>query len=464
MSPRKCVVALGLAGLALCVLPVTAQQGPMQLRNQFTAAEKCLDVANDGTQSNVIMAPCANTPSQRWERVTTGEQGIWSLRNGLGRCLDIVYDGRNNRLKLTPCARVTGQMWEMVAAEVAGHSQLRTRFTGPGRCLDVVNDGVNNQLTMADCGRFTGQYWSMSGPAPALVMTTGKAPVGGLPKANSKPGEDYRHENCGLSDSAHAAMYQRCLAHTGCEIIARKLSACNQMTALLAGLSERLGARTDITNADLFEVAQPAPTNHAQLMRYIDEARAISEAEPGAPLWRTMSWGQRNARLEGQIFTYFEGRATLLPGEKVAKSTGSRMAIGRGVAITEWGEMMRGDFKDGALHGIGQTLRIVYRDGIEMSAGRFHNGWIKGLSLSQRWHGEVTESMWYAKDKSASSIRRAGIQRNITPEGRMSIFISRSDNDLETFRHQTGRIDPFKTNQLSDESRTPQLSGGSAKP
>lgn len=472
MSPGMYVAALGLAGLALNVLPVTAQQGPMQLRNQFTAAEKCLDVANDGTQSNVIMAPCANTPGQRWERVAAGEQGVWSLRNGQGRCLDIVNDGRNNRLTLAPCAAVTGQVWEMVAAEVAGHAQLRTRFTGPGRCLDVVNDGMNNQLTMADCGRFTGQYWSMTRVNAQSVQPVAQsaprppAPPGhqGLPRADRQPGVKYEHTACGLESSPHAAMYQRCLAHTGCEIIARKLSACNQLSALMAGLTSRVDERVGITNFDLFEVAQPAPTKHAQLARYIAKAREISQAAPGAPAWQTMDWTPKNAKTYNEVFTYFEGRATLLPDGKVAAATGSRMAVGRGVAINSNGEMLRGDFKEGRLHGLGQILTVASRDVIEISAGRFRNGVFMGLSLHQRSDGMVTESMLYATDASGLNFKEAGIMRDIRREGDVAMSIHRNRNESDYFPMQSGRIDPFKTNQPPAESRTPQLSGGSAKP
>jgi Ricin-type beta-trefoil lectin domain len=472
-------VQLGAACVVLAASSAYGQQSWLQLRNQFTASDKCLAMANDGTQANLEMTTCGDTSAQRWAVVAAGVQGGSQLRHGSGRCLDVINDGANNQLTLAPCAAVTGQIWEVAVSDSVGYSVLRTRFTGPGRCLDVVNDGANNKLAMADCGRFSGQYWSMtnvtsSGVPPAAstsVARTGMRAVppvansAGLPRADRMPGVKYLHTDCGLDASPQAAMYQRCLAHTGCEIVARKLSACNQMSALLAGLTERLGTRTDITNFDLFEVVQPKPTQHERLIQYIGEARKISYAEPGAPAWKTMSWGKRDAQSHRQVLTYFEGRATMLPGDKVAKSTGSRMALGRGVAINEFGNMMRGDFKEGELHGIGHMLTVASRDVIDMSAGRLRHGVSMGLSIHQRSDGMVTESMLYAADSTGLNYKESGILRSMYRDDRgVAMSLTRNRNDSEHFPNLSGRIDPFKSAPQAGNARTPQLTGGGGKP
>lgn len=285
----------------------------------------------------------------------------------------------------------------------------------------------------------------------------------GLPRADRPAGEAYRHADCGLDTTPQATMYQRCLAHTGCEMVARKLSACNQMSALLVGLAERLGTRTDVTNFDLFEVVQPKPTRHNGLIRYIGEARTIAYAEPGSQTWKALSWGKRDAQSNKQIFTYFEGRAAMLPGEKVAKSTGSKMALGRGVAINEYGDMMRGDFKEGELHGIGHALK-VYPEGVVMSVGRKRHGYTMGMSIYQRSDGMVTESLSYPTDSTGLNYKDSGILANTNAYGGGSMTLYRTRNDSEHFPVLSGRIDPFKSAQQPSADRSPQLVGKERKP
>ena len=299
--------------------------------------------------------------------------------------------------------------------------------------------------------------------APADALTVLASNSVGMPRAEPSPGERYQHSNCGLASSPHAAMYQRCLAHTGCEIVARKLFACNQTVALMDGLSKRLGARTDITNFDLFELLQPKPTKHERLIRYIEATRAAAYAEPDAPAWRVMRWGQRDAQSHKQVFTYFEGRATLLPGNAVAKSTGSTMALGRGVAINEYGYMMRGDFKEGQLHGIGQTLSVSPQ-GVDMRLERLRNGITMGLSIHQRVGGEVSESMMYPTDSTGLNFKESGILRYSNRDGGGAMSLHRGRNDSAYFPNLSGRIDPFKPAQPSGPARTPQLTGSGGKP
>jgi hypothetical protein len=81
---------------------------------------------------------------------------------GADKCLDIINDGQNNKPTMAACGNFSGQKWTVTATGTPGVFTLRTEFTGPGKCLDIINDGQNNKPTMAACGNFSGQLWGMS--------------------------------------------------------------------------------------------------------------------------------------------------------------------------------------------------------------------------------------------------------------------------------------------------------------
>jgi hypothetical protein len=81
---------------------------------------------------------------------------------GADKCLDIINDGQDNKPTMAACGNFTGQMWTIAPNGTPGIFKLQTQFTGPGKCLDIINDGQDNKPTMAACGNFTGQMWSMS--------------------------------------------------------------------------------------------------------------------------------------------------------------------------------------------------------------------------------------------------------------------------------------------------------------
>ena len=72
------------------------------------------------------------------------DEGPFQLRTqftGKGKCLDIVNDGRNNQLIMAPCGNYSGQMWTVSPRGTPGRPRLRTPFTGKAKCLDTANDG-----------------------------------------------------------------------------------------------------------------------------------------------------------------------------------------------------------------------------------------------------------------------------------------------------------------------------------
>jgi TIR domain/Ricin-type beta-trefoil lectin domain len=138
---------------------------PIRLRTNFTGADKCLDIINDGQNNKPTMATCGNFAGQMWTIAPTAMAGVFKLQTlftGSGKCLDIKNDGENNKPTMAACGNFTGQMWTIAPAATSGVFKLKAQFTGPGKCLDVINDGENNKPTMAACGNFTGQLWDMS--------------------------------------------------------------------------------------------------------------------------------------------------------------------------------------------------------------------------------------------------------------------------------------------------------------
>jgi hypothetical protein len=93
-------------------------------------------------------------------------QGFYRLQNqfsGDNMCLDIVNDGTNNQPIMATCGNYTGQLWRIKQATGReGSYRLQNQFSGGNKCLDIVNDGTNNQLIMATCGNYTGQSWNIS--------------------------------------------------------------------------------------------------------------------------------------------------------------------------------------------------------------------------------------------------------------------------------------------------------------
>jgi hypothetical protein len=83
-----------------------------------------------------------------------------TLFTGKDKCLDVVNDGTNNQLIMANCGKFTGQYWKVSSSKRHPDTyRLTNLFTGKDKCLDIVNDGNNNRITMAPCGDFSGQYW-----------------------------------------------------------------------------------------------------------------------------------------------------------------------------------------------------------------------------------------------------------------------------------------------------------------
>jgi hypothetical protein len=133
------------------------------LKTQFTGKNKCLEIVNDGSDDQLIMANCDNVytkSEQSWS--VTGKQGAYRLQTaftGTAKCLDIVNDGTNNKLIMANCGSFSGQLWSITGTQDA--YRLQSAFTGKTKCLDIVNDGTNNKLIMANCANVTGQMWTV---------------------------------------------------------------------------------------------------------------------------------------------------------------------------------------------------------------------------------------------------------------------------------------------------------------
>jgi hypothetical protein len=67
--------------------PASAQTdgGPIRLRTDFTGADKCLDIINDGQNNKPTMAACGNFSGQKWTVSATGTPGAVADRVG-NRC------------------------------------------------------------------------------------------------------------------------------------------------------------------------------------------------------------------------------------------------------------------------------------------------------------------------------------------------------------------------------------------
>ena len=116
MKYKKLFIIVPIIIFSLLVQEVDAQSQNNRFRSMFTKSNKCLDVVNDGTNNQLIMANCGN------------------------------YSGQN---------------WSIESVKNASQVKLRNMFTGNNKCLDIVNDGANNQLIMADCGNYSGQLWKV---------------------------------------------------------------------------------------------------------------------------------------------------------------------------------------------------------------------------------------------------------------------------------------------------------------
>jgi hypothetical protein len=78
---------------------------------------------------------------------------------GADMCLDVVNDGNNSQMHMAPCANVTAQRRHMDQTSSGLGVRLWNQFTGQGKCLDIVNDG-SGRVHLASCSDYSGQYWN----------------------------------------------------------------------------------------------------------------------------------------------------------------------------------------------------------------------------------------------------------------------------------------------------------------
>jgi Ricin-type beta-trefoil lectin domain len=170
MKIKKLTIVLSLIIISLSANEVNAQVKQNRLRNTLTGADSCLDILNDGDNSRLIMAKCANVGGQRWS-MTASEKNPQAYRlqtplTGMDKCLSIIDDGENNRVTMAKCASLPGQLWSVAPSKTlpgnSGYYFVTNALTGASNCLNVLNDGRNNKLTMAKCDNISGQSWRIT--------------------------------------------------------------------------------------------------------------------------------------------------------------------------------------------------------------------------------------------------------------------------------------------------------------
>lgn len=133
-----------------------------RLTTQWQGEGKSLDVVNDGTNNQVILANTAAVSGQMWKITRVGEDTytLHTLWQGPEKTLEFIRKGTQDTVQLKQGTDFSGSLWKITPL---GNGYYRiTDLWSSGRSLDIVNDGTNNKIHMAASGNYTGQYWKIT--------------------------------------------------------------------------------------------------------------------------------------------------------------------------------------------------------------------------------------------------------------------------------------------------------------
>lgn len=137
--------------------PARQQPAGKTLTNDFTPG-KCLEATGN---HRVRLAPCNNTPQQRWTQFNPGvDYGFFSFRNV---ATDEALSPGDRWV--TTCDACEGQGFYMDPWQGnPGRAHFRSHYylnnnTETDKCLDVINDGHQDKVQMTQCGNYAGQAW-----------------------------------------------------------------------------------------------------------------------------------------------------------------------------------------------------------------------------------------------------------------------------------------------------------------
>jgi hypothetical protein len=166
--------------LLAAILPPAALEAPTpafdptayyRLTTDFQGECKSLDIVNDASDSQPILAKTARVSGQLW-RITPEGNGYVRLSTqwlGTGKSLDIINDATDDRPILAPTAAVSGQLWKITAFG-DGYYRLTTQWQGTGKSLDIVNDVTDDRLILAPTAAVSGQRWRITKETQVSVV------------------------------------------------------------------------------------------------------------------------------------------------------------------------------------------------------------------------------------------------------------------------------------------------------
>lgn len=163
-----------------------------------------------------------------------------------------------------------------------------------------------------------------------------------------------------------------CSAHVGCALVVKIQHACVAAKSFLKKIGDffTLSGRQPITSNDVFDAASPSPNPDPRVKRYIGEARAAAQAAITGPA-------------ASKLVTV---RTSTGPGVWQATTEGNRVASGPGLIFSGTG-LLRGNFKDGLLHGPAQVVYTAGNSAGQMTVGTFRGGSLNGPGAFQRADG-----------------------------------------------------------------------------
>lgn len=160
MQRQFLAIAIALSLTALSASAASPAAEPTYLQNEWSGRGQCLDVVNDGTNNQLLMAACGQVSGQQWTLSRSEQPGYVRLHNQFttgARCLDVVNDGRNDQVQMAACANASGQLWKVSTVRAdRRYVRLTNQFTGRTRCLESTATGLRMKSCSGDIG---GQRW-----------------------------------------------------------------------------------------------------------------------------------------------------------------------------------------------------------------------------------------------------------------------------------------------------------------